>query len=294
MNLSATAIINLMKRTAIITLFALTVFGCNNSAPVRVENQPTANSSNRNEMTVMSHSQESVKSNPGARNSTESPMAKPIDVSAMTAKIEKAESDYKAKPNDAKAKENIAAARFERAFALTEAAQYRAALGDFRKGLKLNPNDAEAKAMHDQILSIFKSINREPPKEGEEPAPLPFDGQKTAAPIATESRITFEKGATSTIAKGNLKNYDDSKTFLIELRANQTLKTEQIKDENSTHYVTVEITDPSGKAVGDADASCNNRKEIKPSVAGDYKIKVYECKKADPWSGEFQLKVSAQ
>jgi hypothetical protein len=283
-----------MKKIALLSFLALAAFGCNSSAPTRVENQPTTNSSNRNEMTVMSHSSESVKSAPTSKASTESPMAKPIDVSAMTAKIEKAEADYKAKPNDAKAKETLASARFERAFALTEAAQYRAALGDFRKGLKLNPNDAEAKAMHDQILSIFKSINREPPKEGEEPAPLAFDGQKTAAPIATDSRITFEKGATSAIAKGALKNYDDSKTFLTELRAGQTLKTEQVKDENSTHYVTVEITDPSGKAVGDADASCNNRKEIKPTVAGNYKIRVFECKKADTWSGEFSLKVTAK
>ena len=283
-----------MKKIALLSLLALTAFGCNSSAPTRVENQPTNSSSNRNEMTVMSHSSESVKPTPTSTSSTESPMAKPIDVSAMTAKIEKAEADYKAKPNDAKAKENLAAAYFERAFALTQAAQYRAALGDFRKGLKLNPNDSEAKAMHDQILSIFKSINREPPKEGEEPAPLAFSGQKTAPPIATDSRIVFEKGATSATAKGNLKNYDDSKTFLMELRAGQTLKTEQIRDENSLHYVTVEITDPSGKGVGDSDASCNSRKEIKPTVAGDYKIKVVECKKADQWSGDFQIKVSAQ
>jgi tetratricopeptide (TPR) repeat protein len=73
-----------------------------------------------------------------------------------------------------KARENLAKAYFDRAFLLTDAAQYRAALGDFRKGLKLNPSDAEAKKMHDQIISIFASIKREPPKEGEEPAPMPF------------------------------------------------------------------------------------------------------------------------
>lgn len=283
-----------MKKIAILSFLILTAFGCSDSAPTRVENQPSNSSANRNEMTVMSHSSESVKPTPDSKSSTESPMAKPIDVSQMTAKIEKSEADYKAKPNDAKAKENLADAYFERAFALTEAAQYRAALGDFRRGLKLNPTDAEAKAMHDQILSIFKSINREPPKEGEEPAPLAFNGQNTAPPIATDSRIVFEKGATSATAKGSLKNYDDSKTFVMELRAGQTLKTEQVKEENSTHYVTVEVTDPAGKGVGDSDASCNNRKEIKPTVAGDYKIKVVECKKADQWSGEFQIKVSAQ
>lgn len=166
-----------MKKITILGFIALTAFGCSNSAPTKVENQPTVSNSsaNRDELTVMSHSQESVKQTPSAKTSTESPMAKPIDVSAQTAKIEKAESAFKAKQTDAKAKENLATAYFERAFALTEAAQYRAALGDFRKGLKLAPDDKEAKAMHDQILSIFKSINREPPKEGEEPAPLPFE-----------------------------------------------------------------------------------------------------------------------
>jgi tetratricopeptide (TPR) repeat protein len=93
----------------------------------------------------------------------------------MTVAIEKAEKDYNARQSDAKAKEKLGEAYFTRAFALTEAAQYRAALGDFRKGLKLKPDDKDAKAMHDRIISIFQSINREPPKEGEEPPPMPFN-----------------------------------------------------------------------------------------------------------------------
>lgn len=102
-------------------------------------------------------------------------MGRAIDVSEMTAEIEAAEKNYKAKSTDAKAKDDLARAYFVRAFALTEAAQYRAALGDFRKGLKLKPDDEKAKQMHDQIIDIFKSINREPPKEGEEPPPAPFN-----------------------------------------------------------------------------------------------------------------------
>ena len=99
-------------------------------------------------------------------------MGRPVDVSEITAKIEQADKNYKAKPGDAKAKEELAKAYFVRAFALTEAAQYRSALGDFRKGLKLKPEAPEAKKMHDQIIDIFKSIGREPPKEGEEPPPM--------------------------------------------------------------------------------------------------------------------------
>ena len=75
---------------------------------------------------------------------------------------------------DEKAKTELSKAFFVRAFALTEAAQYRAALGDFRKGLKLDPDNKEAKDMHDQIIAIFESMGREAPKEGEESAPMPI------------------------------------------------------------------------------------------------------------------------
>lgn len=104
--------------------------------------------------------------------STESPMARPIDVADLSADIEKAEREFKKNPG---AKADLAKAYFVRATALTDAAQYRAALGDYRRGLKLDPNDQDAKKMHDEILRIFQSINREPPKEGEEPKPLPMN-----------------------------------------------------------------------------------------------------------------------
>ncbi len=166
-----------MKKLLILTFAALISINCNSAA--QQSNTATANSNTAiaksNDSTIVSsHSTETEKvgspSNKTA--STESPMARPIDAAEMTAEIEKAEIDSKKNP---KAKEALAKAYFTRAFALTEAAQYRAALGDFRKGLKLDPTDEAAKKMHDKILEIFKSINREPPKEGEEPKPLPFD-----------------------------------------------------------------------------------------------------------------------
>ena len=92
----------------------------------------------------------------------------------MTEAVEKAEKEFKAKPKDEKAKSALASAYFVRAFALTDASQYSAALGDFRKGLKLNPDDKEAKEMHDQIIGIYKSMGREAPKEGEEKTPMPM------------------------------------------------------------------------------------------------------------------------
>ena len=112
--------------------------------------------------------------NQKAESSSNSPMSRAIDVTEFNENIEKAKKELEANSQNIEVKNNLATAYFERAFALTEAAQYRAALGDFRKGLKLNPNDREAKEMHDQIAGIFKALGRELPKEGEEPPPLPL------------------------------------------------------------------------------------------------------------------------
>ncbi len=107
-------------------------------------------------------------------------------------------------------------------------------------------------------------------------------------------RIKFAPDAISANVGGTLKDYEDSKSFMIEVKQGQTLRTEQVKEDNSLDYITVEIQDSTGKYVGDSDASCNNRKEIKPTTAGDYRIKVKECLKADAWRGEFLLKVSVE
>jgi hypothetical protein len=176
-----------MKKIVILSLSALIFAACGGDTdqPNVTANRQIANTSappaasQNNSLVVSSHSTNTTTTasnvaNPADQTSSTSPMSKPVDVSAMTAKIEKADKEYKAKPDDEKVKKNLAAAYFERAFALTKAAQYRAALGDFRKGLKLNPDDKEAQSMHDQIIDIFKSIGREPPKEGEEPPPLPI------------------------------------------------------------------------------------------------------------------------
>lgn len=164
-----------MKKSLGLIFTALFLIGCQSTAQQTstVTNTNTAIVKSADSTIVSSHSADAPINSQTANKtaSTESPMAKPLDVSEMTADIEKAEKEFKASP---KAKDDLAKAYFVRATALTGVAQYRAALGDYRKGLKLNPTDEEAKKMHDQILSIFKSIGREPPKEGEEPAPLPI------------------------------------------------------------------------------------------------------------------------
>jgi hypothetical protein len=99
----------------------------------------------------------------------------PIDTSAFDVEIEKAEKQLKAKPADETAKKALAESYLKRAVALTGARQYASALGDYRRVLKYDAGNQEAKGWVEQITGIYESINREAPKEGEEPPPLPFN-----------------------------------------------------------------------------------------------------------------------
>lgn len=176
-----------MKNILIVSLASLISIGCgtaaqptssaNNANAAVVQSSNAANARPSNDSAIVSSHSTDAPDKPNvpsadkpASTSTESPMARPIDVAAMTTEIEETEAEYKKNP---KLKDDLAKAYFVRATALTGAAQYRAALGDYRKGLKLDPNDEAARKMHDQIISIFKQIGREPPKEGEEPKALP-------------------------------------------------------------------------------------------------------------------------
>lgn len=171
-----------MKKIAVLSFLTLALIGC--GAARQTANTDGAAQKSDNSALVSSHAADAGKSAPtqqskvdsSASSNGASPMSKAIDVSQMTADIEKAEKSSRQNQRDEKAKNKLAEAYFVRAFALTDAAQYRSALGDFRRGLKLNPNNAEARAMHDKIIDIFQnSLHREPPKEGEEPPPMPIN-----------------------------------------------------------------------------------------------------------------------
>jgi hypothetical protein len=105
------------------------------------------------------------------------------------------------------------------------------------------------------------------------------------------ARIRFSHGATRADVSGTLRNYRDKRNFVIKVRAGQTLRTEQI---GSAHPITLYISGPHGEDVGDSDASCNNRREISPTVTGDYQITVVECQKADAWRGSFRFRVTVR
>lgn len=177
-----------MKKFAIIGFLSLLAAGCASTPAPQVSNANTGsvNAANarkpEDSLVATSHSTEKSatpvspvqNASPGAKKKwTQS--GTPIDTAELDAEIAQAEKALKAKPQDAAAKKNLAAAFVKRGIALTEARQYASALGDYRRAQKFEPQNPEAKRWIDEIVNIYGSLNREYPKEGEEPPPLPFE-----------------------------------------------------------------------------------------------------------------------
>jgi hypothetical protein len=89
----------------------------------------------------------------------------------LDAKIAKAEAKAKA-PGAGEADRKAAAAAYvERADVYYSAQQpmlYKFALGDFRRALRYDPSNAEAKGKLDQIVSIYQSMGKPVPTNGQE------------------------------------------------------------------------------------------------------------------------------
>lgn len=135
-------------------------------------------------LTVSSHSQPgSDTAKPEAAPESSAPGTKskwtqsgdPIDTASFDANIATAEKAFNAKKSDEAAKKSLAEAYLKRAVALTDARQYASALGDYRRALKYDAANEEAKKWITQIVEIYDSINKQYPPEGEEPPPLPFE-----------------------------------------------------------------------------------------------------------------------
>ncbi len=102
------------------------------------------------------------------------------------------------------------------------------------------------------------------------------------------TRINFNRGAHSAAGSGSLNGYRDHRTFVIRVRAGQTMTTESV----GKNHITVTIKAPPGATYApDLAADCHDRNEVSPTAAGDYTITVTECRKADRWRGTFRLRV---
>lgn len=161
-------------RSIIFFLIAALLFGCN-SGPQIVQNSNSASQPQRAEQLQDSrvHTTENQPPVP-ATGGKWTQSGDPIDTKDLNAKIADAERSLKTKPADEAAKKAVAEAYFERGTALTEARQYASALGDYRRVLKYDPDNTEAKDWIDQIIGIYEMLKKEAPKAGEEPPPLPF------------------------------------------------------------------------------------------------------------------------
>jgi hypothetical protein len=89
----------------------------------------------------------------------------------LDAKIAKAEVKAKASGATDADKKAAAAAYVERADVYYSAQQpmlYKFALGDFRRALRYDPGNEEARAKMDQIVSIYQSMGKPVPTNGQQ------------------------------------------------------------------------------------------------------------------------------
>ena len=189
-----------MKKIAVLSLAALIFSACGGANQTTVNTNVTTKTApaTNNAPVISSHSSETsnVPNTPNAPNSSNTSNAvvvprsetktkwtqggNPIDVSKFDAEIAAAEKNFKAKPKDETAKKSLAKAYVNRGLVLTDARQYASALGDYRKAQRLDPANEDAEKWIAQIIQIYDSLNKESPKEGEEPPPLPFDKNAAA------------------------------------------------------------------------------------------------------------------
>lgn len=172
-----------MKRLLILTIAGLAA-ACANNSPVPVQqnsNRSAAPSTNEKPQTAIAHSSE--KQTPPAAPAANGEKSKwtqsgdPIDTAKLDATIAAAKKTLDGKPTNAAAQKVLADAYYERAVALTDARQYASALGDYRRALKLDPANSDAKEWIDKIVMIYDGLKKESPKEGEEPAALQLKGK---------------------------------------------------------------------------------------------------------------------
>lgn len=106
-------------------------------------------------------------------------------------------------------------------------------------------------------------------------------------------RISFAKGKSNATVSGNLSGFDDEKNYVMTVGKGQTMTVKSL-DKQSDGRVSLYITDPKGENANDMDLSCHSNATVKPTLAGDYKIQVVECKKADPWKGKYTFSVNVK
>ena len=101
------------------------------------------------------------------------------------------------------------------------------------------------------------------------------------------SRMKFVMGQTSARVKGRLRGQDDAVRYVLRVRAGQRMHIKVESEQLGNPQI--DVIFPSGKQM-DRDMQ-GTQFETEFTEAGDYRIKVYEGRKADPSAGIFYLKI---
>lgn len=140
-----------------------------NTASTTTSKPPVASDSTTGETSPITSAHRAATAAPGgAAASSEKP---DIETKALDAEIAKAEEKAKASGATDADKRAAASAYVKRGNVYYSAGQpklYKFALGDFRRALRYQPDNAEAREKMDTIVSIYESMGRPVPTNGSE------------------------------------------------------------------------------------------------------------------------------
>ena len=103
-------------------------------------------------------------------------------------------------------------------------------------------------------------------------------------------RIKFKTGETTARVRGRLLGQNDVAHYVLRVRARQRMHVEVESEQLGNPQI--DVIFPSGKRM-ERDMQ-GTRFETESTEAGDYRIKVYEGRKADPSAGDFYLKIDVR
>jgi cytochrome c-type biogenesis protein CcmH/NrfG len=142
--------------------------GTTTTAPTATNQTATANSSNTQSIARAP----AVAASPKAATPAAGSTGEFVDTSKYDAEIKQLEERAKKNPADQQTRISLAKAYTARGDALTGVRQYNAALGDYRRALRNDPNNEQARQMAGTIISIYKGMGRDVPLEGHELPPI--------------------------------------------------------------------------------------------------------------------------
>lgn len=110
---------------------------------------------------------------------------------------------------------------------------------------------------------------------------------------AKTRRVKFKAGETKTRVVGRLNGWNDRVSFVIRVRAGQTMRL-SAEGKCDACYPYIDVDAPRGDT-GDVDRDmCGCRVEVTNTAAGDYRITISENRKGDAWKGEFNLDIEVK